>query len=74
MSHSEIINIPSDKSDIPTSKNNLLHGGIYDKHLLSSTDYLNKNDEKEKNISIKNNKNNENSVVAQKRIKKLKET
>ena len=74
MNHSENINIPSDKSDIPTSKNNLLHGGIYDNHLLPSTEYLNKNDGKEKNISIKNNNNNETVVVAQKRIKKLKES
>ena len=73
MNHSENINIPSDKSDIPTSKNNLLHGGIYDKHLLSSSDYLNnKNDEKEKKISIKNNKNNENSGSSSKKNKKTK--
>jgi len=71
MNHSENINIPSDKSDIPTSKNNLLHGGIYDNHLLPSTEFLNKNDEKEKNISIKNN-NNENSGSSSKKNKKTK--
>ena len=64
--------ITSDKSDFPTSKNNLLHGGIYDKHLLSSTDYLNKNDEKEKNISINNNNNNEKSCSSSKKNKKTK--
>ena len=70
MNHSENINIPSDKSDIPTSKNTLLHGGLYDNHLLPSTEFLNKNDEKEKNISIRNNNNNENSGSSSKKNKK----
>jgi len=64
--------IPLEKTDIPTSKNNLLHGGIYDNHLLSSLEYLNKNDEKEKNISIKNNSKNENSGSSSKKNKKTK--
>ena len=72
MNHFENINIPSDKSDIPTSKNNLLHGGIYDTHLLPSNEFLNKNDVKEKNISIKNNNNNENTGSSSKRNKKTK--
>ena len=72
MINSENINIPYDKSEIPTSKNNLLQGGIYDNHLLPSTEYLNKNDGKEKNISIKNNNNNENSGISSKKNKKTK--
>jgi len=72
MINSENINIPYDKSEIPTSKNNLLHGGIYDNHLLPSTEYLNKNDGKEKNISIKNNINNNNSGSSSKKNKKTK--
>ena len=72
MINSENINIPYDKSEIPTSKNNLLQGGIYDNHLLPSTEYLNKNDGKEKNISIKNNINNNNSGSSSKKNKKTK--
>ena len=72
MNHSVNINNPSDKSDIPTSKNNLLHGGIYDNYLLPSNEFLNKNDVKEKNISLKKNNNNENSGSSSKKNKKIK--
>ena len=54
MELSENINTPSDKSDIPTSKNNFLHENLYDNHLLPSNELINKKEEKDKSISKRN--------------------